>query len=149
MEEKLQLKAGLSSMLEHKHGLESALQAASEELVELQTQVSFRSLNIDMVQRRRPAAETNDDVAARLCESVSRHRRCERGDQVDEGRAIAGMKDEVITALEKDLQACKGQLAAQHEAATAAHAAAEAQTAELREKAAQLAHLEGGPSAGH
>jgi len=51
MEEKVQLKAGLSSMLEHKHGLESALQAASEELVELQTQVSFRRLTLIMVQR--------------------------------------------------------------------------------------------------
>ncbi len=40
MEEKLQLKAGLSSMLGHKCALESALQAASEELVELQTQVT-------------------------------------------------------------------------------------------------------------
>jgi len=51
MEEKVQLKAGLSSMLEHKHSLESALQAASEELVELQTQVSFRRLTLIIVQR--------------------------------------------------------------------------------------------------
>jgi len=67
---------------------------------------------------------------------------------VDEGRAVAEMKDEAIHALEKDLQLCKGQLAAQQEAATAAHAAAEVQTAELRDKTAQLAHLEGGLEAG-
>ena len=36
MEEKMQLKAGLASALENKQGLERGLQAASEELVDLQ-----------------------------------------------------------------------------------------------------------------
>ena len=146
LEEKMQLKAGLSSMLEHKHGLESALQAASEELVELQTQESFRRLTFNIIQRSGNLPKHPIDVDSQLRKlATSLDTRRGRGVQVDEGKAIAGMKDEVISALEKDLQTCKGQLAAQQEAAAAAHAAAQVQTAELKEKAAQLAHLEGGP----
>ena len=43
MEEKMQLKEGLASALEHKRGLESGLQAASEELVDLQIRVSTKA----------------------------------------------------------------------------------------------------------
>jgi hypothetical protein len=47
MEEKMQLKAGLASALEHKRGLESGLQAASEELVDLQIRVISEAATLE------------------------------------------------------------------------------------------------------
>ena len=63
--------------------------------------------------------------------------------QVNEGKAIAEMKDEEIAVARRDLQQCQTQLQAQEEVASAAQAAAAAQTAELGNKTARLAHLEG------
>ena len=63
--------------------------------------------------------------------------------QVDEAKAIAEMKDEELTVVRKDLRECQTQLKAQQELATTAQAAAAAQAAELGDKAARLAHLEG------
>ena len=150
--EKLQLKAGLSSILEHKHGLESALQAASEELVELQSQVSSKSHSrhrgmkiacsgcATLVLMFRTAG-VHDSQRSNVTMHIM------HAAQVDESAVIVGMKDEEIMALQKALQQCKAQLATQQEVATAAHAAAEVQTAELRKKSAQLAHMEGGTRA--
>ena len=46
MEEKMQLKAGLASALENQRGLESGLQAASEELVDLQIRVTAHAASL-------------------------------------------------------------------------------------------------------